>query len=329
MVTRRETIRAALALAGAAAGIPRAAWAQSAADYPNRPIKIIVPFVPGGATDLLGRMLAEKLQKAWGQPVVVENKPGAGAMVGSEFVARAPADGYTLLVTNTALIQNVALNPKTPFDPLKDFAAITQLTISPIVFCVPEAVPARSIAEFVALVKANPKKYSYGSAGVGQTLHLYGEVLNKAAGIDLAHVPYKGEAAMVGDLVAGQIAAGFASFATTRPFIAAKKVFPIGVAGTARITALPDVPTFRESGYPQFDAIGWFGLFTTGGAPRPIVEKLATEIHAILKMPDVAGKLNELVLPPVGNGPEAFSSVMASDLKAWTQIVKDTGIKVE
>lgn len=306
------------------------AWGTHAAAqpaYPSQPITIVVPFPAGGSTDAVARLVGQKLSEAWGQSVVVDNRGGAAGLIGAQRVLGAAPDGHTLLVTNTALIQSVLSAPgKPPYDPLKDFAPVTQINHAPTVFIVNNALPVKTLAEFVALVKSQPGKHSYGSGGTGQTLHLIGELLNRAAGMDMTHVPFKGDAAILNDVMAGHVSSGFVTIATGRAHIEAGRVRALAVAGP-KSALLPEVPSLRELGYTQFDAVGWFGMFAPGGTPRPIVDKIAAEVARIVKLPDVAKRLNELSLSPTGGGPEEFARIMQRDYDYWGGVMKDLGLR--
>ena len=255
-IPRRKILQVGLGLAASSA-VPLG-FAQAA--FPNRPIKFIVPFPPGGATDLVGRLLANKLQESWGQNVVVENKPGASGMIGTEQVARATPDGYTVLIGITTHVQNPAIFAKVPYDPIKDFAPVSQICLSYLVLVVKPDFPANTLKEFVALVKANPGKYSFGSFGTGSSSHIVGEGFARRAGLDMAHVPYKGSAPMTSDLLGGQVPCGWADVSTATAHIAAGKLKPLAVSGERRAPLLATVPTLLENGYPGFEALGWVGV---------------------------------------------------------------------
>ena len=320
---RRRVLQAGLALSAAAAA--PASLAQ--AGFPSRPIKFIVPFPPGGATDLVGRLLANKLQEAWGQNVVVENKPGASGMIGTEQVARSAPDGYTALVGITTHVQNPAIFAKVPYDPLKDFAPVSQICLSYLVLVVKPEFPARDLKEFVALVKANPGKHSFGSFGTGSSSHIVGEGFARRAGLDIAHVPYKGSAPMMSDLLGGQVSAGWADVSTATAHIAAGKLRPLAVSGERRAPLLAQVPTLLESGYPGFEALGWVGVLLPAGTPKPIVEKYSSTMVRLVKLPDVRARLYEQTLMPVGDNADSFARTLKRDMTLWQQIVTTAGIK--
>ncbi len=314
---------AALLVAATAAS---AALAQSA--FPSRPVTIVVPFPAGGSLDAVGRVSAEKLSAMWGQPVLVDNRAGAGGLVGALRVKIASPDGYTLLLTNSALVQNVvgAAAANAPYDPSKDFKPVMQMTDAVGVFIVNPKLPVKNLQEFIALVKREPGKHAYGSAGVNQTLHLLGASFNEAAGLDMAHVPQKGDGPLLNDIVAGHVSGGFATIAAAAPHIAGGTVRVLGVAGP-RSPLLPDVPSFKEMGFPQLDVVGWFGMFAPADTPKPVVDKLAADIEKLLKMPDVVARLRSMSLTPTGLPSAEFSAVVKRDLGYWDTVVRKFGEK--
>ena len=319
---RRAALLAALGALLAPAGT---ALAQTA-PYPSQPIKFVVPYPAGGATDTLARTIAQKLSEAWGQPVLVENKAGAAGTIGNNFVAKANADGYTVLVAITALIQQPSLMDKLPYDPLKDFAPVTFIARSPSMFAVPLDSPAKSLKEFVAMAKANPGKYSYGTYGTGTSSHIQGSLLNLQAKLDLVHVPFNGAAPLVTNLVGGQIPSAFVDSASSRPHL--KSIRPLAVTGTQRMHGLPDVPTFAELGYRDFDPYGWFGLFLPAAAPAPVVQKLSNEVNRILRLPDVTAKIEALGLQVAGGQPEEMQKIVRTDAAIYAKIIKDANIRL-
>ena len=316
-------VRLTLGVALAAA----ASLAQAQAPFPGRPVKIVVPFPAGGATDLIARLLAGKLSEAWGQSVVVDNRPGASGMIGSEQVMRAPADGYTLLMAITTHIQSPSIFAKIPYDALKDFEPISQIALSYLVLAVKPDFPARDIKEFVALVKASPGKYNFGSFGTGSTSHILGERFARVAGLDMTHVPYKGAAPLVTDLLGGQVSSGWADVSTATPHIAAGKLRPLAISGPARTPMQPNVPTLGEYGYTGFEPLGWAGLLAPAGTPKPVIDKISKEVMRVVKLPDVQARLLEQSLVPVGDSPESFSLTLRRDMALWAQIVAGAGIK--
>jgi tripartite-type tricarboxylate transporter receptor subunit TctC len=301
--------------------------AQPANSFPTKPVKLVVAFPPGGATDLTGRLLASKLSDIWGQPVVVENKAGASGMIGSEQVMRAPADGYTVLVSITTHIQNPSIFAKMPYDPLKDFEPVSQICLSYLALAVRPDFPAKDLKEFVSVVKANPGKYTFGSFGTGTSSHIMGERFARLAGLDMTHVPYKGSAPMTADLLGGQIATAWVDVSTGTALFAANRLRPIAVGGPARAPMLPNVPNMGEMGFAGFEPLGWVGVFLPAGTPKPIIDKLSIDIMRVVKMPDVQAKLKEQTLVPVGDSPESFARTLKRDLALWAQIAASAGIK--
>ncbi|WP_038211982.1 Bug family tripartite tricarboxylate transporter substrate binding protein [Xenophilus azovorans] len=318
-------VRWAVALLAAAVVAP-AVLAASA--FPSRPVTIVVPFPAGGSLDAVARICAEKLSAKWGQPVVVDNRAGAGGLVGAQRVKVSPPDGYMLLLTNSAMVQNVvgAAAANAPYDPVRDFKPVVQMTDAVAVFIVNPKLPAKSLQEFIALVKREPKQHSYGSAGVNQTLHLLGATFNEAAGLDMVHVPQKGDGPLLNDIVGGQVSGGFATIAAAGPHIAAGTVRALGVAGP-RSPLLPDVPSFKEMGFPQLDVVGWFGMFAPAGTPEPVVDRLADDIAGVLKMPEVVARLRSMALTPTGLPSAEFGAAVKRDLGYWDTVVRRVGEK--
>ncbi|MES2716001.1 MAG: tripartite tricarboxylate transporter substrate binding protein [Pseudomonadota bacterium] len=321
--SRRQLLQA--GLSAAAGATAPAAFAQ--AGFPSRPIKFVVPFPPGGATDLTARLLAAKLQESWGQNVLVENKAGASGMIGSEQVLRAPADGHTVLVTITTHIQNPAIFAKVPYDPLKDFEPVSQICLSYLVLVVKPDFPASNLKEFVATVKANPGKYAFGSFGTGSSSHIVGETFARKAGLDIAHVPYKGSAPMMSDLLGGQVPCAWADVSTATQHINAGKLKPLVVTGERRAPLLASVPTLLESGYPGLEPLGWVGVLLAAGTPKPIVEKYSNEMVRIVKLPEVRARLYEQTLMPVGDNAASFARTLKRDMVLWQQIATTAGLK--
>ena len=304
-----------------------AAWAQTAAAaYPTQSIKMIVPYPPGGATDTLARLMAQKMQEGWSSSVVVENRPGAGGTIGNGLVAKAAADGYTVLLAITAIIQQPTLMTL-PYDPLKDFQPVSRIAISPSVFAVRPDLPANNVKEFVALVKASPGKFSYGSYGAGTSSHIQGELLNTQGGLDLAHVPFQGAAPLVVNMIGGQLPAAFIDSATSRPHLKVLKV--LAVTGPQRMPALPQVPTFAEQGFHSYEPLGWFGLFMPAGVPKHVLDKFSAEVLRVLKLPDVRERIEALGLFVGGESPEEFNKVMRSDAEVYARIIKLANISLK
>ncbi len=306
-----------------------AASQASADSYPSRRITFVVPYAAGGATDVSARLLANKLSEAWKQAVVVENKSGGGGVIGNDYVAKAPPDGYTVLVAITQIIQAPSLVAKLPYDVFKDLAPVTQVGLSTIVLTVPEAQPVKSVKELVDLAKANPGKLPYGSFGNATTSHLYGELLKKNAGIDMTHVPYRGSSPLLNDMLGNTVNAAFVDLTTASAQINAGKIRALAVGGEKRRTQLPNVPTLGELGYPGFEIEGWIGIFVPAATPKDIVTKLSAELARIIASPEGVAGLEALSLVPVGGTAEAFDAALRRDLARWDNVVKATGVKGE
>ncbi|WP_297725417.1 tripartite tricarboxylate transporter substrate binding protein [Limnohabitans sp. Rim8] len=306
--------------------------AQTPTAWPNKTVKIIMPSLPAGSPDRVTRMVAEKLSVRWGQPVVVEYKPGATTVIGTDFVARAPADGYTLLSTFTSLVQAPALLPKVPWDPERDFTPIVQLIRSEVILLVRSDSPYKTLGEFIAgakTAKANGAPLNYASFGNASSFHIYGEALKRGAGIDLTHIPYKGEAASIVDLIGGQVVSSFNSIGTAMPHIKSGRVRPLALVGSVRSKVLPEVPTFGEAGVAKLDTSGWFGMLAPAGTPRSIVDKIANDTAQILALPEVTETLRGQGLEPTGLGPDAFARFLHEDLLRWKSLTQELGIKAD
>jgi len=301
----------------------------SAQNYPNRPVKILVGFTPGTAPDLAARILADRFTEVWGSPFVVENVPGAGSNIATERVAKSAADGYTLVMGgNSAFVINPSLFEQLPFDPIKDFAPISQVFIAANVLAVPPEVPVKSVTELVALAKAQPGKLSYGHAGVGTSQHLGAELFKYMAHLDIAPVPYRGTTALMPDLLAGRITMSFANVVNVVPLAREGKLRALAITSIKRSALAPDLATMAESGFPGFEAVPWFGLLAPSGTPKDVLDKLHSETVKTLAMPEVRKKFDELGLEPVGNTPAEFASVIKKEMPEWAKVIKDAGIKL-
>jgi tripartite-type tricarboxylate transporter receptor subunit TctC len=305
-----------LALLGAGSAL-----AQTA--YPSQPIKFIVPYPAGGATDVLARMVAQKMQESWQQTVVVENKPGAGGTIGNNLVAKAPADGHTVLFGIVALVQQMTLM-KLPYDPIKDFAPISRVAISPSVLAAAPTLPINNLPEFIKLVKAEPGKHSIGSYGPGTSAHLQGALLNLQSGLDLTHVPYQGGAPLVTAMMGGQLSSSFFDAGSSKQHLPKFKL--LGVTGTERLSWLPNVPTLKEQGLNSYEPMGWFGLFLPAATPKPVADKFSAETQRILKLPDVREKIEAMGLIPGGETIDNFAKVVKSDADIYARIIRDAKI---
>lgn len=295
------------------------------AAYPSQTVKYVVPYPPGGATDALARLMAQKMQENWKQSVVVENRPGAGGTIGANQVAKGTADGHTALFTIVALLQQMTLM-KLPYDPIRDFAPISRVAVSPSVFAVTPSTPASNLAEFVKYVKANPGKHSYGTYGAGTSAHLQGELLNMQTGMDLVHVPFQGAAPLVTSMLGGQLSSAFLDVGSSRPNLPKFKL--LGVTGTERLSWLPDVPTLKEQGLNSFEPMGWFGLFLPVATPKPVVDKFAAEALRILKLPDIREKIEAMGLIPGGDTPDKFAAVIKVDAEIYARIIREAKISL-
>ena len=306
-----------------------AALAQAAA-FPNRPVRIVVPFGPGGPTDLTARLAAEKLSARWGQPVLVDNRPGAGGSLGSEQVARSAPDGYTLVlgVTGSHGI-NLSLYPKLGYHPLNDFEPLTQATAFPNAIAVHPSVPAQTLVELVRLARARPGALSYGSDGNGTASHLGMELIKAEARVFLVHLPYRGGAAMLNDLVGGQIEVGISGLPGALPLAKAGRIRLLAVTTPERAAAAPEVPTVAEQGFPRYVAAPWSGFFAPKGTPKALVDKLADDLIDALKLPDVRQRMADVGSSIVASRPEAFRSFVQGEIERWALAVKTSGAKVD
>ncbi len=301
-----------------------------AAPYPDKPIRMIVPAAAGGAADTLARMLGRGLTEKFGQPVVIENKPGAAAIVGMSAIAKAPADGYTLGMTfSGAMSINPSLYQQLPYDPVKDFAPITIVAVSPLVIAVSPKLGPKSLGEFLALAKKDPGKLTFGSAGTGSTQHLSMELLKSTAGVDMLHVPYKGSSAALVDVQSGLISAVSDNAITLVPLIQSGQLVPLAVETAQRIQSLPQVPTVAESGYPAFQAAGWYGLLAPAGTPQPIVAQLNAALREMVAKPDFTQWLRQQGMEPQTDTPEGFGRYIGQEKDKWAQVIKTAKVPLQ
>lgn len=300
------------------------------AQYPDKPVKIIVPYPPAGTTDILARLIGQRLTERMKQPFTVENRPGAGGAIGSVAVAKSPADGYTLVMgtvnshgINSALIKDL------PYDAVRDFAPVTIVGITPNVLAVHPSVPAKNLAELLALARAKPGGLNFGSTSQGGSPHMSGELLKSMAKVDIAHIPYKGAGPMLIDLIGGQVQIGFDNLPSTIGHIRSGKVRAIAVTTPKRSPVAPDIPTMAESGLPGYEVSAWFGLLAPAGTPKAVIDVLYANITAILKQPEVVKQLYDLGAEPGGLTPEAYAKQIAADVEKWKKVVAATGVKAE
>lgn len=308
-----------------------AASAALAQSYPTKPLKLIVPFPPGGAVDVYARIVQPALAETLGQPIIIENKTGASGMIGAESVAKAPADGYTILVGNVAtLAMNVGIYKKMPYDPVKDFAPVMQTVMVNYALVVNPAVPARGVKELVAYAKANPGKLSYGSSGSGSAQHMAAELFKAQTGTDITHVPYKGTGALVGDLIAGHVSMAIADQASMMPQVKAGKLRALGVGGLKRSAEYPEIPTIAESGnLAGFEAVAWQGIAVPVATPPEIVKRLNEAFAKAQDNPAIREKLVAAGLTPVGGTPDEFGRYIRAEIAKWSKVAKDIGATVD
>lgn len=318
-----------LILTWIAAG-PAFAISAEAADYPSRPIRLVVPYAPGGGADAVARIVAKKASETLGQPIVIENKGGAGSIVGTEIVAKAEPDGYTLLLGQSGPISiNPAVYKALPYDPVKDFAPITMTTAYPYILVVNADSPAKTLQEFVALARSKPGTMNYGSTGVGAANHLVAELFNSKAGLTMTHIPYRGTALAVADLVSGQVTMVFGDPISVLPHMKSGKLRALAVTSKTRSPIAPDVPTIAESGFPGFDAIGWHGILAPAKTPGAIVQRLNTELIKALQDPDTRALLANQAMQTVGDSPAEFADFIQKDIATWKAVASAAKVSVE
>ncbi len=323
-IASRQVIALVAVIAGCCVN---SAYAQPA--FPARPVRLIVPFTPGAINDLIARLLAAKLADGWRQQVVVDNRPGAGTVIGTDLVAKASPDGHTLLLVSAAFAINPALYAKLPFDPVRDFAPITLIGAAPFVMVVTPNLPVRSVKELVALAKAKPGQLSYASTGIGATAHLVGEMLKTAAGIDLVHIPYKGFTPALTDVIAGQVQVTYGTYSTLAPHIQAGRVRALAVTSAKRSQTTPDLPTVAEAGYPQFNATAWWGLVAPAHVPAAVVQKVHANVEGLLSQPEMRERLAREGVDVAGSTPRQFGDFIRTEIQRWGVAVNQSGAKAE
>jgi tripartite-type tricarboxylate transporter receptor subunit TctC len=321
-ILRRSIVLSALCMM---AMLVNPAMAQSADKYPDKPIKIVIPFPPGGSTDTLGRAIAQKLQEKWGQPVLVENRPGASTLIGSAMVAKAPADGYTLIVSVSSHTTNPAMQASMPFDTLKDFTAVSMLARAPVLAVANPNYPASNIKELIALGKAGKIKLDYGSAGAGTMTHLTAELIKKQTGLDMTHILYKGGTPAMMDVMSGHLAMTFATLGQVQPQLKAGKLKALGISSDTRYASVPDIPTFKEQGIDVVTT-EWFGLLAPAGTPPAIIAKLNGEVKQIMSNPELGDRLASIEL--ASSTAEFLNDFIKAEVTRWSPVIKELKIKM-
>jgi tripartite-type tricarboxylate transporter receptor subunit TctC len=315
------------AAASALAGAVDAAAAQS--DFPHKPIRVVVPQPPGASTDLVARLIAQKLSDALRQPVIVENRPGAGSIIGTELVAKATPDGYTLLVVASSITINPSLHPNLSFEPLRDLAPITQLSAFPNMLTVHPALPVKTVADLIAVARAQPGRLNYGSSGTGTGTHLSAELFKYMTGVSMVHIPFKGGGQAVTALIGGQVQLNFATVPSVLPHVRSGKLRAIAVTTLQRSPAVPELPTIAESGVPGYDHAPWNGMLASAGTPAAIIARLNGEAAKAMQTPELRSVLSSEGAEPVGNSPQAFGAILREETAKWAKVIKAAGIKAD
>jgi tripartite-type tricarboxylate transporter receptor subunit TctC len=301
-----------------------------AQSYPTKPIRIMVAYTPAGTTDILARLIGQKMTEKWGQPVIVENRPGANGNIGTELAARATPDGYSILMATAATHSiNNTLYPKLTWDAVKDFAPVSLVALVPNLMVVNNSLPVKSVKDLIAYAKANPGKLAHGSPGYGSTAHLSMELFKSLTGITMTHVPYKGSAGVLADVMGGQVALTMDNIPVYLPQARAGKIRALAVSSAKRASAAPDIPTMMEAGVPGLEAVSWFGLVAPAATSNAIVETLSVETARILRLPDVNKRISELGAEPVGSTPQQYAAFIQSEIVKWRKVIKDAGVRLD
>jgi tripartite-type tricarboxylate transporter receptor subunit TctC len=314
----------------ALASIPTASYAAdkgAAGDFPNRSVRFIVPYTPGAINDFVARLVAQKLTESWGKQVVVDNRPGGGTQIGTDLVAKASPDGYSMLLVPTAFAINVSLYTKLPYDTVRDFAPVTQIGTGPYLMVCNPQLPAKSVKEVIALAKAKPGSLSYASTGSGGSAHLMGEMLKVNAGIEMTHIPYKGLAPGLTDVMSGQVNCTFGTQVAVGAHVKSGRLRAIAITGNVRSKSAPEIPTIAEAGYPDYHATGWWGVVLPAATPKPIIAKMHADIGRLLKLPDVRDRLEAQGVEIIANTPEQFAKFINDEIARWGKAVKLSGAK--
>lgn len=317
------------AVAGLVLIFVAASPAAAAQDYPNKPIRFIVPYAPGGSSDILARLFGQRLSETMGQPFVVDNRAGAGSMIGTELGAKAPADGYTIILSDMPHTINPAVYAKVPYDPVRDFTPVTLLARAPMWLFVNPSVPAKSVGEFVALAKSQPAKWTIGSGGNGSGTHLLAELLQRGGNVQLTHVPFKGAGPSIAAVVGGEIHSSFTSMPAAVAFVQSGRLRPVGVSTAKRHPAQPEVPTFAESGITNMTLFHWFGVLAPAGLPKPVLARLNREFVNAVNHPPIQERYKGMLIEPATMTPDEFRALIESDLKRWGKVVKEARITAQ
>jgi len=300
-----------------------------AADWPVKPVRVVVPFAPGGSTDITARLVSNRLQEVWGQSVVVENRPGAGGNIAADNVAHSEPDGYTIFIVGPGQATNQFLYPSLSYDPVGDFAPVTLLITQPNLMCVPNSSPAKSVQEFIAYCNANKGKVTYASSGNGTTLHLSGELFKRLAKVEMTHIPYRGGAPAINDLIPGRVDVIFDNMPSILSHVKAGSVRGLAVTTRERVAVVPDIPTIAESGVPGFDVMSWFGFFVPARTPQDIVARINADTNAALAHPSVKTRLEELGATPKGSTPAELANFLKSEIEKWGPVIREAKIRVD
>ena len=310
-------------------GLPLAHAAEPAASYPSKPVRAIVGYAPGGGSDIMGRIMGQELTKVLGQQIIVENRAGAAQNVAAEFIARAPADGYTLFMSSAALGINISLYPKINYHPIKDFAPVALFSISPNLLITHPSLPPKTVKDFVAFAKNNPGKLNYSSSGSGSTQHLSGEMLKVMTGIGITHVPYRGTAPSITALISGEVEFSFSNIPSVISYIQANRLRAIAITSAKRSPLLPNLPTMAEAGVPKFETATWYGLLAPAATPRDIIAKLNNTVNTIVRSAEFNKRMAQLGADPVADTPEFFANYLKAEIERWAPVVKASGAKPE
>jgi len=301
----------------------------SGADWPVKPVRVVVPFTPGGSTDITARLVSNRLQEVWGQSVVVENKPGAGGNIAADMVAHSDPDGYTIFIVGPGLATNQFLYPSLSYDPLSDFAPVTLLITQPNLMCVPNSSPAKSVREFIAYCNENKGKVTYASSGNGTTLHLSGELFKRLAKVEMTHIPYRGGAPAINDLIPGRVDVIFDNMPSILSHVKAGSLRGLAVTTKERVAVVPDIPTIAESGVPGFDVFSWFGFFVPSKTPQDIVARINADTNAALVYPSVKSRFEDLGATPKGSTQAELAAFLKSEIDKWGPVIRDAKIRVD